>query len=558
MKNRQTLFTPSALCSTFFLLIFVCQSIWSPNIRAETLVPLYIQNGTDLIHIARKYCNKQSDWSIIAKANKLKKPYIILAKQTLQIPLSILRTTDVAAQVASVSGTPKLVTEDSQIFELQKGDTVLPGQTIVTGENEYVHLRYPDHKHTRISAHSEMTLTFLMRLADENLQAEFSLKKGRISHSVEQKLKKNEHFNTRTAIAITGIRGTEYRIKAEDNEINIIETLKGKVILSAAGKNVTLTKGKGAKVKTGESPSPAYNLPTRPDLPIIKDIYKVLPVVITAPAHKTAKTIRLRVTSDSKGQTTLLEELVEPGKDFTLFSLTDGHYYGFLTAIDDKDFESLPSNPFPIVIRTIPAAPLISKPNSGLQTFEPCITIQWLQSELAKMYSLELATDADFTKLIEKQQTQKNAFTTQDLAPGTYYFRVQLIAEDDFETLFSPALSWEVVEQPKLGDMGLLKPGKDGIVLQWPAIAKMSGYVIQVATDKKFNQILASDDTLTDPSYTIVENLAPGDHYIRICAIMENGQRSPWTQTQTLTVDPVSPGILHYLIGLGFVALILL
>ncbi|RUM40919.1 MAG: hypothetical protein DSY80_09570, partial [Desulfocapsa sp.] len=124
--------------------------------------------------------------------------------------------------------------------------------------------------------------------------------------------------------------------------------------------------------------------------------------------------------------------------------------------------------------------------------------------------------------------------------------------------LFSPTLTWEVVEQPKLGDMGSLKKGEDGIVLKWPAITNVTAYAIQVATDKQFTHLVASDDSLTEPTFTIREDLAPGDHYIRICGIMENGQKSPWTQPQTLTVDSVTPGILHFLVLIGFAALFIL
>lgn len=558
MKHKNNYFSYSGLYSCLFFLLILSQSLYAPSAGAEILVPLHIKSGTNLIHIARKYCSKQSDWPLIAKINKLKSPYTIRANQTLQIPLSILRTKDVAARVASINGTPKLITTDSKILALREGDDVLPGQTIVTGANEYVHLLYPDHKHTRIGPQSEMALTYLLRLTDNSLKAEFSLKKGRITHSVEQKLKANENFNTRTPIAITGIRGTEFRIKVKSSEANIVETLKGAVTLSASGKKIVLNKGKGSKVKKGMPPEMPRSLPATPDIPVFKDIYRVLPAVITAPAHTTAKTIRMRITADSDGQTTLLEKRTEPGKDFTLFSLTDGRYYAIFTAIDKQGFESLPSSPAPLQIRTIPAAPIVSKPNNDLQTFEPAITIQWLTSELASSYFLQVATDPDFTNIIDSQELQKNTFSTKNMVPGKYFFRVRLIAADGFTTLFSPSLKWEVIEQPKLGEMGSLEQNDDGIVLRWAPIAKMSGYAIQVATDKEFTDLLVNDDSLTEPTYTIQEDLAPGNHYIRIAAIMENGQRSPWTPTQTLTVDSVSPGILHFLIGLGFVALILL
>jgi hypothetical protein len=558
MKQNQILRPHRAVYFYVFFLSFLILSVCPLFVQAETLVPLHVQKGTNLIHIARQYCSKQSDWPTIAKINHLKSPYVIRTNSTLQIPLSILRTKDVSAQVASINGSPQLVTGDSQILELHKGDRVLPGQTIVTDKDEYVHLVYPDHKHTRIGPQTEMTLSYLMRLTDNNLKAEFSLKKGRITHNIQQKLKANEHFDTRTAIAITGIRGTEFRIKVEDSDTNIVETLKGKVVLSAAGKQLVLDKGMGSKVNKGKPPGPPRTLPGKPDLPHIEEVYRTLPVVIAAPAHENAKSIRIRVTADKEGQTTLLEQIAEPGQNFTLLTLTDGHYYVFLTAIDNTDFESLPSSPTPLYIRTIPAAPLISKPNSGLQTFDSSITISWLQSDLARQYNIQLATDADFSVLIDEQQTKDTSYTTAALSPGLYFFRVQLVAEDGFETLFSPPLTWEVVEQPKLGSMDSLSQGEDGMTLQWSAIENMSGYMIQVAADKKFSDLVAFNENLRDPSYTITNDLPPGDYYIRICAVMSNGQKSPWTQTQTLTIDPAPLGIKHFFIGLGFIALILI
>jgi len=559
MKQKQKIRPCTAIYFCLFFLMFLIQSVCPSAAQAETLVPLHVQKGTGLMKIARQYCTNESDWRAIAKINNLKDPYLIRADSTLQVPLSMLRTKDVSAQVASISGTPKLITIDSRVLKLNKGDFVLPGQTVVTGKDEYVHLVYPDYKHTRIAPQSEMTLVYLMRLTDDNLKAQFFLKKGRITHSILQKLKENEHFDTRTAVAITGIRGTEYRLKAEDNETNIIETLKGKVVIAAAGKQLVLPKGKGSKVKKDEPPSPPVNLPDIPDIPLMQEVYRLLPVTITAPAHKNAQSIRLRVTSDNKGQTTLLEQTAKPGENFSLPTLTDGHYFLFLSAIDNNRFESLATSSIPLHVRTTPAAPLISKPKNGLQTFDTKTTISWLKSELAQQYNLQLSADSDFSELIDEQQTKDNSFTTETLSPGTYFFRVQLIAEDDFKTLFSPTLTWEVIEQPKLGDMGSLTKGEDGgISLQWPAVPQMTGYMIQVASDKNFKHVIVSKDNLTEPSYTIHNNLAPGDHYIRICSIMKNGQKSPWTPTQVLTVDPASPGIMHYILGLGLIALILL
>lgn len=541
-----------------FFLSFLLRCVYPSVAQTETLVPLYVEKGTNLIHIARTFCKPPSDWKTIAKINNLKSPYLILAKSTLQLPLSMLRTKDVSALVASISGSPQLVTTNSEIVDIHKGDLILPGQTVVTGKGEHIHLIYPDHKHTRIGPQSEMTLVYLMRLADGNLKAHFSLKKGRITHNIQQKLMENETFETRTAIAITGIRGTEFRLKVDNDESNIVETLKGKVSLLAAGKQLVLNKGMGSKVTKGQPPEPPRPLPEVPKNPIIKDTYRLLPAVIPVPEHTNAKYIRLRLTSDSEGQTTLLEQIASPSEEFSLLNLSDGTFHISFTAIDDQGFESISSIPVSFSVRTSPMAPLLVKPDNGSQTFKTKTAISWLQSDLARLYKFQLATDSDFSNIIDEQQIEENSYTTAELRPGSYYFRVKLVAEDGFETLFSIPLSWEVLEQPTLGGTDSLIKGEDGITLQWRAIPNMAGYMIQVAKDTTFSNLILTEGHLTEPSFTIRENLAPGSYYIRICSTTENGHKSPWSPPQTLTIDSTSPGVMHYIIALGLAALILL
>jgi hypothetical protein len=550
---------PAGLPAFALALAFIIHVLLLLPAQANTLVPLHVQKGTNLIRIARQYCINPSDWKTIAGINHLKSPFIIYSNSTLQVPLSILRTKSISAKVASVSGSPLLVTDNSQTRELRKGDLVLPGQTVVTENDEYVHLVYPNNKHTRIGPQSKMLLVYLMRLADDNLQAEFLLKNGRITHKINKKLGANEHFRTRTPMAITGIRGTEFRIKIENAETNIVETLKGKVALSAAGKGILIKKGEGSKVKKGQPPQPPHALPPRPILPHLKDIYRTLPVTFTAPVQKYIQSMRLRVTSDIKGLNTLVEQIAKPGQDFVLSSLIDGHYFIFLSSVDKQGFESLPTGPAPLHIRTMPGAPIISSPKNNRKFFTPDIKIRWLESDQADHYLVQLATDSGFTRLIEKKRTPEASYTSHDLKPGKYFFRVQLVTGDGFETLFSAPLAWEIMAQPKLGSLNTSSKGSDdGITLRWPAMADTSGYMIQIATDKACTDLVAEDDKLTDPSYTINFQLVNGKYYVRIRSITKDGLKSPWTPPQTMTVESESSWLPHGMAVLGFIALILI
>ena len=540
---------------TLFLLTFLVPV----SARTQTLVPLHVQAGTNLIRIARQYCNKPADWKTIAGINNLSSPYIIYTDATLQVPLTILRAKKVSAKVISIKGSPLVLTRENKSLKLHKGDAVLPGQTVITRNDEYVHLVYPDNKHSRIGPESKMLLVYLMRLADNNLQAEFFLDRGKITNSIERKLRPNEHFRTRTPMAITGIRGTQFRLKVEDNETNIVETLKGRVVLSAAGKKILLSKGQGSMVKKGQPPAPPHTLPAKPKLPEIKNIYRILPISIAAPEQGNQRLIRMRIAADNKGLDTLFEQTVQPGKNFSLSSLADGSYFLFFTAQDKQGFESLPTGPAPLRIRTNPGAPIISSPKNNRKFFTPDIKIRWLESDLADHYQLQLAADSGFTRIVEKKRTTKAFYTTHDLKPGKYFFRVQLVTDDGFATLFSTPLAWEIMAQPKLGSLNTSSKGSDStITLRWPAMADTAGYMIQIATDKACTDLIAENNKLTDPSYTINFQLVNGKYYVRIRSITKDGLKSPWTPPQTLTVESESSWLPHGMALLGFAALILI
>ena len=527
--------------------------------QAETLVPLHVQRGTNLIRIARQYCLHPSDWKTIATLNHLKSPYIIYADSTLLIPLRVLRTKEISATVISLKGKPQLVDRDKKVLPLHKGDAVFPGQTVVTRDDEYVHLIYPDNKHSRIGPESKMLLVYLMRLADDNLQAEFFLEQGRMTNAIERRLKANEHFRTRTPMAITGIRGTEFRIRLEDTTSSVVETLKGKVALSAAGQDVLIRKGQGVRVKKGQPPARPRPLPPIPSLPKLEPVYRTLPVQIIAPEQKNSRAFHLRITSDIKGLDTLVDQSVKPGKTFSISSLTDGQYFLFLSTVDLEGFESLPTAPARLKIRTTPGAPIISSPNNGQKFFSKTVKIRWLKSDAADHYEIQLAQDKDFTELVDSRSVNDSIYVTPELTPGSYFFRVRLVTQDGFETLYSAILDWQIMEQPKLGSLsGSVSEGKDGITLRWPPMANVKSYGIQIATDKNFTDIIAEQKGLQDPSYTINFQIVNGTYYVRINATTEDGLVSPWTPPQEMVVESDSSWLPHVIGILGFAALALI
>ncbi|MFT5702595.1 MAG: hypothetical protein ACI8ZB_005518 [Desulforhopalus sp.] len=544
------------LGARFKIVLIFCVLLSHSYLYAETLIPLKIQKGTNLITITRQFCTSEYHWKEIAKINNLKAPYIISAGDVLYAPIELLKAEKLSAKVASVIGGVFIVSNGKKLKQVMKGDFIYPGQTLVTEDDGFTHLVFPDNKYTRISSGSKFTLTYLVRLTDNSLKAEFFLEKGRITHEVKKQLEVNETFTTRTPVSVTGVRGTEFRLKVTDEKVNIVETLKGVVSVKGESGGLFLKKGEGTKVAKGLSPIPARPLPAIPVTPAVSDIVKMLPVKIDAPVDPAVSQYRLRITADENGNNTILEKLAKPGSVFTLLALPDGIYFGFLTAIDSESYESLPASRFTFEVRTIPGAPIFVSSLNGKATFETTIEKKWLQAEGDSSYHLQLAKESDFNAPMVDFIQKDTSYVTDNLEPGTYYVRVQAIASDEFRSLYSLVDSWKVQKKAELGT--LEGSSKDGMNLRWATMGEGIVYDLQVGKNKDFTELLVSEEGLAKSEFTYGKYMEPATYYVRVRGVLDDGQVSPWTPAQKLKIDTPPFGFLDAGVLVFFLGIILL
>ncbi len=549
----------SLCCKTFlvFTLFLTCSLILLPQVNADELISVHVKKGTNLIHLARDYCTSRTAWKEIAQANQLKEPYIIQENSTLLIPLRLLLTEGLSAQVAYVSGSVELLETSGHRRTLKSGEHIYTGQSVVTGSDGYIQLIFPDKKFTRIEPDSQLTITYLFKLLDGAVKAELYLEQGRLVHNVKKKLKKSDSFNTRTAVSITGIRGTEFRMKMEDDSTNVVETLRGLVQLkNSDSQQVLLKKGEGSRVKQGESIAPPKPLPSSPVPPQLADVYRTLPISIKLPAMQDVKYIRLRVAKDTEGNRSVIEQLAAPDEELLIMSLEDGKYSAFFTAVNHEGFESPAAQPVSLTVRTVPAAPVISSPKNAYTSWDEKLEMRWLRSDQAEKYHTELAKDEHFNDIIENLVTDNPAYLTPRLEQGTYYFRVKAIAADGFNSNYSQHVQFSKVAQPAMGKVE--GSTTEGIHLQWPVIMKNCTYDMQIAKDIHFADIFTSEAALTENSFTLDSYVAHGTYYVRIRATLENGLQSQWAPAQKLYIKPEPLTWKHAVMGLSFLALIAL
>lgn len=524
------------------------------SMDSTLLIPVYIEKGTSLIKLARQYCISENHWKDLAEINQLSPPYIIQEDGTIHIPFGLLKKEKAFGEISTVAGDVFWMEKNNSLRQVKKGDRIWPGQTVVTKENGFVHLVLPDRKYIRISSNSIFTLFYLLRLSDQSLKAEFYLKRGNISLEVGEKLKKNETFKTRTPASVTGVQGTLYRVKM-DGDVNRVEILRGVVALSAGRHDVKLKAGQGIIVKEGEAPSVPQSLPVTPQLPLLEKVYRTPVLLIPAPVI-TAGSCSLRLCSDEAGEETVWKGEVGSGEEFMIAALPDDHYFAFFSAINTVGLQGEETGPLRFQLRTTPSAPLMSSGYNGKVVFDSSVDIQWLASQDAENYFVQVARDELFQDIIAEKEIAVVSYQQTGLLPGKYYFRVQAIAEDGFRSEFSRIDSLVIKELPSFGAIAQPEPG-ESVSLYWSEVGEGSRYDIEIARDEDFASI-AADAMGLERAEFLPEPLESGTYYVHVRTVLATGEVSPWSAPQKLTVPPPSFGWVDGVIMAVFLGLMLL
>ena len=113
------------------------------------------------------------------------------------------------------------VTVDGADKSPQAGDKILENSVIKTGQSSLIDVNYADYGVIRINENS------IMLVSDLKQDSMVELKKGKI-FAVLSKLKKNTQFRVKTTTTVAAIRGTSFRISADEKKSRI-DVLAGTV-----------------------------------------------------------------------------------------------------------------------------------------------------------------------------------------------------------------------------------------------------------------------------------------------------------------------------------------
>lgn len=161
---------------------------------------------------------------------------INVCKLTLTASLSLAAVQTVSAEAV---GEVVFAIGDAHIAgqaePVKRGTVIEPGQTLTTGENGHIHIRFVDKAFVSLRPDSELQIQnyhYDPQNATNN-QVQFSLQKGTsrlISGKAAQEAKQN--FRLNTPVAAIGIRGTDFLVNVE-NDVTRVAVQQGAVVASA-------------------------------------------------------------------------------------------------------------------------------------------------------------------------------------------------------------------------------------------------------------------------------------------------------------------------------------
>ena len=182
-----------------------------------------------------------------------------MKKLSVFVALMALFFTDLAlaasAAVTAVTGSAQVQTGTSSPRTLRQGDEVSQGDTVVTGANSSLVLKFDDGQVAALTANSRMTISsYAYNPATESGNVLLSLVSGgmrAITGLIGRRSPSQVAY--RAATATIGIRGTDATMATDGTNV-VVTVSEGSVTYSFQGATLTLTAGEAVYSRPGQPP----------------------------------------------------------------------------------------------------------------------------------------------------------------------------------------------------------------------------------------------------------------------------------------------------------------
>ncbi|MDJ0880294.1 MAG: FecR domain-containing protein [Gammaproteobacteria bacterium] len=295
--------------------------------------------GDTIWNIAKEHTNSVNNWTEIRELNRIYEgpDRRILPGTRIKIPVSMLKQQPTPATVIAVSGAVLLIRNNGEQEGVKVGTQLFSGDRLQTQKQQSVRLQFADQSELQIFSQSEVVLDKISHHQDTGMvDTRVRLNKGRVKTWVE-KLKQDSNYEIKTPAAITAVRGTQFRMSSDENQISRTEVTEGLVSVAAGNDIRQLKDGFGIVAEIGKPLPEPVKLLEAPTIIQLK-VSRTKTVKLSWAALTGAQTYRYQVARDKRFRQLLLDRATTENSA-ELTGLEPGRHFVRLRGIDELKLE---------------------------------------------------------------------------------------------------------------------------------------------------------------------------------------------------------------------------
>ncbi len=429
LRSSHIIFAMS-YCYRLFLTFLLFALLLHPAMAEDWVYRLH--KGENLTLVAKRFLKPEFTPEQLQVYNGVLKDRQMPVGTEIRVPMDWLKQSLAGVEVRYVVGEAELYRRGSdEATSIARGDSLAVGDRVITALRSAISFEFADGSRLLLGPDSEVVFDALSTYQGQGmLDTRIRLQRGRVENRVKPISAPDARYEIHTPAAVTVVRGTQFRMVAEEDGLSRSEVTEGSVNVRAAGKTVPVEAGQGTRIIPGEPPDEPRALLPAPDLSGLQASLQAEPVQLSWPPLPDALGYRVQLMNPE--QTPLISRRVEQAS-IELSALNPGSYELRVRGIDDWDLEGFSaSHAFEVLEEPVSAAddpppavesqaPLLLPPRFG----PGWVDVQWVGLEEAWSHRLMLARDPGFNHLLLDQLARGSRYLLPLPPPGRYYLAVE-------------------------------------------------------------------------------------------------------------------------------------
>ena len=298
-----------------------------------------MKSGDTIIALADEFFSNRKAVHTVLRINDISDARRIPVGTKIRIPRRYLRYNPVNLRVTSFSG-PVTLRSKGRPAQIKKNRQIIEGDEIRTGRNAFVSIAGHGSSRLSLPSNSRARIIDARRyLINGLVDIQVKVLEGR-SEIVAPKLRRQERYRVGTPVAVTAVRGTQFRVGYEPSgDLGVAEVVEGDVLVGNGARAVEAPAGFGvpassAGVRDVEELLPAPGLVSAGKIQTEEKLRFVISPLEEATGYRT------QISPDA-GFLEIVGEVVSKDPSAVFDGLEDGRYFVRSRAIAQSGLEGL-------------------------------------------------------------------------------------------------------------------------------------------------------------------------------------------------------------------------